>query len=168
MIKRQLINPLKMWRSSNIWKGSKEKNDIHWDVKKVLNSANACYYSVQKLMSPHHLSQNVKIKIQIYFIRWIIRVLNVVSRPKKTTGVRVFQNKVLRSVFGPNWYETAVGKRNLYNEELHNLSSSRNIFTAIKSKRIRWMRYVTRTGNMRNAYKILAGKPDGKGPLWWL
>jgi hypothetical protein len=62
--------------------------------------------------------------------------------------------------------------RNLHNEELHNLYSSPNIIRMIKSRRMRRTGYVVRMGE-KNLYRILVGKPDGKGPLgrprrWWV
>jgi hypothetical protein len=53
----------------------------------------------------------------------------------------------------------------LHDEELHNLYSSIYIIRMIKSRRMRWMWNVARMGEMRNAYKILVGKPEGKIPL---
>jgi hypothetical protein len=58
----------------------------------------------------------------------------------------------------------AGGWRRLHNEELHNLYSSPNI-RMIKARRMRWAGHVTRIGEMRNAYKILIVKPEGKRPL---
>jgi hypothetical protein len=52
--------------------------------------------------------------------------------------------------------------RKLHNEELRNLYSSTN--RTITSRRMRWARHVTRMGEKRNAYRILVGKPEGKGP----
>jgi hypothetical protein len=55
--------------------------------------------------------------------------------------------------------------RKLYNEELHNLYTSPNISRVIKSRRLRLTGHVTRMGEVRNAYKILVGKPKGKRAL---
>jgi hypothetical protein len=56
--------------------------------------------------------------------------------------------------------------RKLHNEELHNLySSSPNTIRMIKSRRMRWSGHVARMRAMRNAYRILVGKPEGKRPL---
>jgi hypothetical protein len=55
--------------------------------------------------------------------------------------------------------------RRLHNEELHNLYISPNIIRMTTSRRMRWMGHVARIGEMRNAYKILVGKPEGKRPL---
>jgi len=53
----------------------------------------------------------------------------------------------------------------LHSEELHNLYASPSIIRVIKSSRMRLVRHVARMGYMRNAYKILVGKPEGKRPL---
>jgi hypothetical protein len=53
----------------------------------------------------------------------------------------------------------------LHNEELHNLYSSPSIISIIKSKRMRWAGHVARNGAKTIAYRILAGKPEGKRPL---
>jgi hypothetical protein len=53
----------------------------------------------------------------------------------------------------------------LYNEELRNMYISQNIIKVIKSKSMRWAGNVACMGEMRNAYKILVGKPEGKRPL---
>jgi hypothetical protein len=55
--------------------------------------------------------------------------------------------------------------RRLHIEELHNLYALPNIIRVIKSRRMRWLKYVAHMGDMRNAYKILVGKPEGKRPL---
>jgi hypothetical protein len=57
------------------------------------------------------------------------------------------------------------GWRKLHNEELRNLYSSPSIIRLIKSRRMRWAGYVARTGEERNAYRILEEEPVGKRPL---
>jgi len=69
---------------------------------------------------------------------------------------------VVRGVFGPKREEVAAGWRELHNEELHNLYTSPSVIRVIKSRRMRWTGYVARMGEMRNAYKISVGKPEGK------
>jgi hypothetical protein len=56
---------------------------------------------------------------------------------------RVFENRVLRIIFGPKRDEVTGGWRKLHNEELHNLYSLPNIIRMIKSRRMRWARHVT-------------------------
>jgi hypothetical protein len=79
--------------------------------------------------------------------------------------LRVFENRVLRRIFGPKTDEVTGGWRKLHNDELHNLYSSPSIIRMIKSRRMRWAGHVTRMGEKRNVYRILVGKPDGKRPL---
>jgi hypothetical protein len=78
-------------------------------------------------------------------------------------SLRVFENRVLKIIFGPKWEKA--GWRRLHNEELHNLYASLNIIRVIRSRRMRWAGKVPRMGEMRNTYKILVGKPEGKRPL---
>jgi hypothetical protein len=79
--------------------------------------------------------------------------------------VKFIENRVLRRIFGPRWDRVTGGWRKLHNEELHNLYSSPSIIRIIKSRRIKWARYVTRMGEKRNVYRLLVGKPEGKRPL---
>jgi hypothetical protein len=58
--------------------------------------------------------------------------------------LRVFENKVLRTIFGPKRDEVPGGRRKLHNEELHNLYSSPSIIRMIKSRRMRWAGHVAR------------------------
>jgi hypothetical protein len=77
----------------------------------------------------------------------------------------VFENRVLRRIFGPKRDEVTGEWRKLHNEELHILYSSANISRQIKSRRMRWAGHVARMGEERNVYKVLMGKPEGKRPL---
>jgi hypothetical protein len=77
----------------------------------------------------------------------------------------VFENKVLRRIFGPKRDEVTGGWRKLHNEELHDLYSSPSIIRIIESRRMRWVEHVARMGEKRNAYRLLVGKPERKRPL---
>jgi hypothetical protein len=79
--------------------------------------------------------------------------------------LRVFENRVLRRIFGPKRDGVTGGWRKLHNEELHNLYSLPSIIIIIKSRRMRWVRHVARMGEKRNVYRLLVGKPEGKRPL---
>jgi hypothetical protein len=79
--------------------------------------------------------------------------------------LRAFENRVLRRLFGPKRDEVTEGQRKLHNEELHDLYSSPSIIRIMKSRRMRWVGYVVRIGEKRNAYRLLAGKPERKTPL---
>jgi hypothetical protein len=76
--------------------------------------------------------------------------------------LRVFENKVLRRIFGPKRDEVTEGWRKLHNEYLRDLYSSSSIIRIIKSRRMRWARHVARMGEKRNWYRLLVGKPQGK------
>jgi hypothetical protein len=77
----------------------------------------------------------------------------------------VFEDRVLRRIFGPKREEVTGEWRKLHNEELHILYSSRDIIRQIKSRRMRWAGHVTRMGEERNVYRVLMGKPEGNKPL---
>jgi hypothetical protein len=77
----------------------------------------------------------------------------------------VFENRVLRRIFGPKRDGVTGGWRKLHNEELHHLYSSPNIIRIIKSRRMRWAGHVAQMGEKSNVYWILVGKPEGKRPL---
>jgi hypothetical protein len=62
-------------------------------------------------------------------------------------------------ISGPRMMEATEDKKRLNNEKLHNLYGSSDIIT------VRWVRYVARLGNMRNAHTIFVGKPEGKRPF---
>jgi len=77
----------------------------------------------------------------------------------------VFENMVLRRIFGPRRDEVMGKWRRLHNEELSDLYSSPNIVRVIKSRRMRWAGNVARMGEKRGVYRVLVGKPEGKRPL---
>jgi len=79
--------------------------------------------------------------------------------------LRVFENMVLRRIFGTRSDEVTVEWRRLHNEELSDLYSSPNIMRVIKSRRMRWAGHVARMGEERGAYRVLVGKLEGKRPL---
>jgi hypothetical protein len=74
----------------------------------------------------------------------------------------VFENRVLRRIFGPKTDEAKREWRKLHNEELNDLYSSPNIFRVIKSRRMRWAGHVACVGERRGVYRVLVGKPEGK------
>jgi hypothetical protein len=80
-------------------------------------------------------------------------------------SLRLFENRVLRRIFRSKREEMAGGWRRLHNEELRNLCHSPNVIREIKSRSIRWAGHVACMGKLKNAYRILAGKPEGKGTL---
>jgi len=79
--------------------------------------------------------------------------------------LRVFENMVLRRIFGPRKDEVTDEWGRLHNEELNDLYCSPNIVRVIKSRRMRWAGHVALMGEERGVYRVLVGKPEGKRPL---
>ncbi|KAJ4431643.1 hypothetical protein ANN_20242 [Periplaneta americana] len=95
--------------------------------------------------------------------KWLgeIKTRNV----REEQRLRVFENKALRKIFEAKRDEVTGEWRKLHNAELHALYSSPDIIRYIKSIRLRWAGHVARMGEFRNAYRVLAGRPEGKRPL---
>jgi hypothetical protein len=79
---------------------------------------------------------------------------------KEEHGLRVFENRVLRRIFGPKRDEVTGEWRKLHNQELRDLYSSPSIIRIIRSRRMRWAGHVARMREKRNAYRLLVGNPD--------
>jgi hypothetical protein len=77
----------------------------------------------------------------------------------------VFENRVLRTIFGPKRDEVTGEWNKLHNEELQNLYPSQDIIRQIKSRIMRWAGHAAHMGEERKVYKVLVGKPEGKRPL---
>jgi hypothetical protein len=77
----------------------------------------------------------------------------------------VFENRVLRRIFGRKRDEMTGDWRKLHNKEHCDLCSSPSLIRIIKSRRMRWAGHVARMGEKRNAYRLLVGNPEGKGPV---
>jgi hypothetical protein len=77
----------------------------------------------------------------------------------------VFENRVLRRIFGPKRDQVTGEWRRLHNEGLNDLYSSPNIIRVIKSRRMRWAGHIARMGEGRSLYRILVGRPEGRRPL---
>ena len=79
--------------------------------------------------------------------------------------LRVFENRVLRRVFGSKRDEVKGEWRKLYNDELRDLYSLPNIVRVVKSRRMRWAWHVARMGEGGGVHRVLVGNPEGKRPL---
>jgi hypothetical protein len=99
-----------------------------------LNSGDACNHSAQNLLSCRLLSKNVKITIYKTIILPVVlyayETLSLTLREEHRP--RVFENRVLRKIFGPKWDEVIKGRRKLHNEELHKLYCLPSIIRIIK------------------------------------
>jgi hypothetical protein len=79
--------------------------------------------------------------------------------------LKVFENRVLRRIFGPKRDEVTGDWRRLHNKELYSLYSP-SIIRVIKSRRLRWAGHVARMVERRGAYRALVGKPEGRRSIW--
>ena len=77
----------------------------------------------------------------------------------------MFENRVLRRIFGAKRDGVTGEWRKLHNEELNDLYCSPNIVRVIKWRRMRWARHVARMEEERGVHKVLVGKTEGKRPL---
>jgi len=122
---------------------------------------------VQNLLSSSLLSKNLKIKIYRKII-WpvVLYGRETWSLPlREERRLRVFENRVLRRIFGPKRDEVTGERRKLHNEELNHLDSSPNIVLVIRSRIMTWAGHVARMGERRGVYRVLVGKPERKRPL---
>ncbi|KAJ4442239.1 hypothetical protein ANN_12105 [Periplaneta americana] len=142
-------------------------NNTREEFKHSINMGNACYYSVEKLLSSSLLSKNVKIRIYKTVILPVVlygcETWTLTLREEHR--LKVFENKVLRKISVAKRDEVTGEWRKLHNTELHALYSSPDIIRNIKSRRLRWAGHVARMGESRNAYRVLVGRPEGKRPL---
>ena len=76
--------------------------------------------------------------------------------------LRIFENKVLRRIFGPKRDEVTGEWRRLHNKELYALCSLQNTTRAIKSRRLRWVGHVARIGKRRSARETRGKKSTCK------
>jgi hypothetical protein len=140
------------------------QNDIHDEIKSRLNSGNACCHSVQNLLSSLLISKNLKIKVYKTVILPVL-LYGCKTWPltvREEHRLRLFENRVLKRIFGPKREEDG-SWRKLHNGEL--LYSSRNIVTVIKSRRIMWAEHAARMGEGSGVYRVFVGSREGKRPV---
>jgi len=132
-----------------------------------LKSRNACYHLVQNALSSSLLFKNLKIKIYRTIILLVVlygcETWSLTLR--EVRRLRVFENRVLRKMFGSKSDEVTGEWRKLHNEELNDLYCSPNNVRVIKSRRMRLAGHVARMGERKGVYRVLVGKPEGKRPL---
>jgi hypothetical protein len=112
------------------------------------------------------LSKNTKIRVYRTVVLPVVLygyALGLTLREEHR--LRVFENRVLRRIFGPKRDEATGEWRRLHNEELNDLYSSPNIIRVAKSRRMKWAGHVARMGEKGGAYRILVGRPEGRRPL---
>jgi len=122
---------------------------------------------VGNVLSSSLLSKNLKIKIYRTIILPVVlyecETWSLTLREERR--LRVFENRVLRRIFGLKRDEVTGEWRKLHNEELNDLYSTPNIVQVIKSRRMRWAGHIASMGEGRGVYRVLVGKPEGRRPL---
>ena len=111
-------------------------NDIREEIKRRINLGNACYYSLEKILSSHLLSKKLKVNTYKTIILPVVlygcEAWSLTLREEHR--LRVCENKVLRKIFGAKRDEITGEWRKLHNAELHTLYSSPNIIRNLKSR----------------------------------
>ena len=128
------------------------------EIKSRLKSGNACYYSVQNLLSSSLLSKNLKIKIYRTVILHGCETWSLTLREERR--LRVLENRVMRRMFGLKRNKVTGEWRKLHNEELNDIYCSPNIVRVIKSRRMKWEGHVASMGERRGVFGVLVRKPE--------
>ncbi|KAJ4434034.1 hypothetical protein ANN_16353 [Periplaneta americana] len=122
-------------------------NDTREEIKHRINMGNVCYYSVEKLFSSSLLSKNLEVTIYktvtLPVVLYGCETWTLILREQHR--LRVFENMVLRKIFGAKRDEVTGEWRKLHNTELHELYSSPDIIRNIKSRRLRWAGHVAQS-----------------------
>ena len=166
---RLIIVPLKVEEFKYLWTTLTNQNSIQEEIKSRLKLKIACYYSAQNLLSSSLLSKNLKSKIYRNIILPVVlygcETWSLTLREERR--LMVFENRVLRRVFGPKRDEVTWELRKLHKEELSDLYSLPNNVRVVKSRRRRWVGACGTywEGEGRGLKRVLVGKPEGKWSL---
>jgi hypothetical protein len=125
-----------------------DQNCVDEEIKSRINLGKTCYLSVHNLLSFRLLSRNVKVKMYKTIVLPVVlygcEAWSLVLREEHR--LRVFENSVLRRLFGRKRDEVTGEWRNLHSGELHDMYSSPDIIRQIKSRRMRWAGRVAHMG----------------------
>jgi len=116
-------------------------------------------------LSYNFLSKNLNIYRNIIFLVVLYGCETWSLTLMEERRLRMFENRVLRRIFGPRRDELSREWRKLRNEELSDLYRSPNIFRVIKSRRMRWVGHVARMNDRGGVNRVWVGKPEGQRPL---
>jgi hypothetical protein len=163
IVKKYNISFERMKQFSYLGTTLTNRNSIHEVIKSRMKSGNACYLSMQNLLSSSLLSKNIKIKVYGTIILPLVlygcETWSLTLREEQR--LRMFEKRMLRRIFGPKTDEVTGAWRRLHKEELNALYSSPNFIRVIKSRGMRWARHVVCTGRG----EVYIGRPEGRRPL---
>ena len=160
---RQVINHFKGWNSLDIW-DTPNKSKFHaWRSKEHIEVRECLLFFGTESSVFHFSIQKYKYQdLQNCNFAWCEN-LSLTLREER--GLRVFENRVLRSRLWPKRDEVTGKWRKPHNEELTDLYSSPNTIRVTKSSRIKWAGHVACSGVRRNAFGVLVGKSERKIPF---
>ncbi|KAJ4440919.1 hypothetical protein ANN_10767 [Periplaneta americana] len=160
------VNPEKTKRGGKIKYLAATITDINdtWEkIKRRINMGNACYYTVENLLSSSLLSNNLKVRIYKTVVLPVVlygcETWTLTLREEQS--LRVFENKVLRKIFGARRDKVTGEWRKLHNAELDALYFSPDIIRNVKSRRLISVGHVAHIGESRNVYSVL-GEAGGE------
>ena len=118
--------------------------------------------SVENLLSSSFLSKNIKMKVYriLPIVLYGCGIWSLTLREER--WLRLFENRVMRRIFGPRRDEITGEWRKVHIDELNDLYSSPNIIRVIKSRRMRWVEHVARMRDRKDAYVVVVGRPLGR------
>jgi hypothetical protein len=131
------------------------QNSIQEEIKSRMKPGNACYHSVQNILSSKNINIKIYRSIILPVVLYVCETWSLTLREERR--VRVFENRVLRRIFGPKKCEVTTEGYSLY--------AFPNIFRVIKSRKMRWAGHVARMVDRRVAYRIVIGTHEGRRPL---
>ena len=142
------------------------QNSIQEEIKISLKSGNGCYHLEKNLLSSSLLTKSIKIQLYGTIIlpvvlygceTWLLSL-------SEECRQKVLENWVLRRILRPKRDKVRGEWRKLHSEELNDLTSPDFIWV-MKSRQMKWVGHVARMEERRGAYRVLVGKPEGKGPF---
>lgn len=150
-----------------------QNNSEELEVTNRIRSANKSFYACNKLLSSRLLSYTSKLRLYKTIIRPVLLYASEtwILNKKEERKVLVFENKILRKIFGPT-LENGVW-RIKHNQEIRQLFKEPDIVGEIKSRRLRWTGHVLRKEENSLAANILRNNPEGRRPAgrpktrWW-
>jgi hypothetical protein len=136
-------------------------------ISKYACRKNACYHSVQDLVYSPLLPKNIRTKVMgtiiLHVVLYGCKPWSLILREEHR--LNVFENRVLREIFGAGKEEVTGEWRKLHSEELHDLQVSQNFIWMTSSMKIRWAGHVARMRESRNAYSVWMGKTEERKSL---